>query len=526
MKISTKWEFDELDATGAQLNHLLLELETPPDTADQHRQPLVVVLALDKSWSMKGEKLDALLTASSYFINWLTRHDYVAVVAYAAEVQIVQSMVKLTEKKSIVNRLKSIQLGTATNLSGGWLQALKIAQAAPVQNAVKRVILLTDGLATMGIQDDQQLFEIAQKHVGEGISTTTIGFGSDFNEASLQAIAKAGGGNFYFVDSPEKMSDIFFREFGTIGSLYAQAAEVKITLPPNYRFLELLDELAYDANDNSVKIQLGDLRSDDVRNLVLAVEVTPEKDSIEPLNVQVDYYKVASEMKSESESMQVPLKIGKKPAEATDDVALQILISWAGKTMIDASKMAENDIDGAIEILDNMILRLKENIKLAARVLQPLAERLEAMQKHLREDSILARKQLMASGVDIYSENTDLRLPRNIEMHDKIFEFNWSGELDMYNSPDLKQVIKNKISDGYRFIILDLSETPFIDSSAIGTLIQISNWLNRRNGQLVVTNLSSTLEKLFKLTHLDTYLPVAESVTGARMIIESRQTGT
>ena len=145
------------------------------------------------------------------------------------------------------------------------------------------------------------------------------------------------------------------------------------------------------------------------------------------------------------------------------------------------------------------------------------------MQKNLKNDAITTRKHLVASSAALNKERSDLTILNESKFHNKIFEHSWSGDLDMYNSPELKQLIQSKINEGYRYIILDLSDTPFIDSSAIGTLIQTSNWLTRRLGLLVVANLSNTLEKLFKLTYLDSYIPVAESITGTRMMIESRQ---
>ena len=74
------------------------------------------------------------------------------------------------------------------------------------------MILLTDGQATLGIKDPLQFIQIANDHVTRGVSTTTIGFGEDFNETSLRDIAVNGGGNFYYVSSPEQTSEIFFRE--------------------------------------------------------------------------------------------------------------------------------------------------------------------------------------------------------------------------------------------------------------------------------------------------------------------------
>lgn len=178
-------------------------------------------------------------------------------------------------------------------MSGGWLQTLRAVESAGIPNAYKRVILLTDGQATLGIKDPLQFIQIANDHVTRGVSTTTIGFGEDFNETSLRDIAVNGGGNFYYVSSPEQTSEIFFREFGDIGALYAQAVELKLKFAPNVKMLEIYNDYPFQANeDGSISIQSGDVRADDTRNIVMSLEIDAEKpmDSSDLVNIDVSFY--------------------------------------------------------------------------------------------------------------------------------------------------------------------------------------------------------------------------------------------
>ena len=281
MQIESKFEYPISVLGRSDDNHLLVRLKTPP-VVQGTRQPLVVGLAIDKSWSMKGEKMDAVLEAASSLVNWLTRLDYVAVVAYSNDIQIVQALTNLTEKVSISDKIRNIQVATSTNLSGGWLQTLRAIESKTIEGAFRRVILLTDGNPTLGVKDPEQLVQIAKDHALRGISTTTIGVGDDFNEHMLKSIAEAGGGNFYFIDNPEQASDIFFQEFGDIGALYAQALELKVQFPTELKFKSVLNNFAYDLSEDiselrgdvggiskqTVTIQAGDIRSDDIKNII------------------------------------------------------------------------------------------------------------------------------------------------------------------------------------------------------------------------------------------------------------------
>jgi Ca-activated chloride channel family protein len=57
MELEAKLEIPAIIGKQNQLNHLLIKLKTPPAVANEQRQPLVIGLAIDKSWSMKGEKI-------------------------------------------------------------------------------------------------------------------------------------------------------------------------------------------------------------------------------------------------------------------------------------------------------------------------------------------------------------------------------------------------------------------------------------------------------------------------------------
>ena len=86
--------------------------------------------------------------------------------------------------------IAGLRPGGSTNLSGGWLRGLE--QLRPGGGG--KVLLLTDGVANAGITDPGALAELARSAAREGVGTTTIGFGADFDEQLLTALADAGGG--------------------------------------------------------------------------------------------------------------------------------------------------------------------------------------------------------------------------------------------------------------------------------------------------------------------------------------------
>ncbi len=526
MELEARLEKPSILPNRLQNNNLLLKLKTPPAVHLPQRQPLVIGLAIDKSWSMKGEKMEATIEAACSMVNWLTRNDFIAIIAYSADIQIVQPLIQLKEKTAVIDKIRSIQVGTSTNLSGGWLQALRGVESAGVPNAYKRVILLTDGQATLGIKDPVQFNQIAADHSGRGVSTTAIGFGEDFNETSLKDIAMYGKGNFYYVSSPEETSEIFFREFGDIGALYSQATDVTINFSPGVKMAEIYNDFTFISNsDNSVTIQAGDIRADDSRNLVLSLDIDSNQltNASDIASVSVSYYNLFEKMRLEKVEKMIPLIKTDLEPPLDKEVVIERLIASSAKTIMKVARLIkENDITLARSILQTSIDKVEENLKLSNEILIPILQRLRNIEVKIRDNSPSANmtKQFLSESTDLYSK-TDIIDTSGIEMHDRIYEHKVIGDIDLYKCPDLKNAVQSQIKEGYRFIVFDLSDCKFIDSSAIGAFIQIVGWLRKRGGEFIVTNITDSVKKVFLVTRLENHIRVAGSSEEAKDIIES-----
>ena len=524
MELEAKLEIPAIYGNQNHLNHLLIKLKTPPAVANDQRQPLVIGLAIDKSWSMKGEKIESVIEAASSLVNWLTRNDYICIVAYSADVQVVQPLIQLKDKLSVIDKIRSINVGTSTNLSGGWLQALRIVESAQVVNSYKRVILLTDGQATLGVKEQDQFNTISASHFSRGISTTTIGFGNDFNESSLKDIASSGGGNFYYVSNPEEASGIFFREFGDVGSLYGQAVEVKLNFPDGIKLHEIYNDYPIQTDEEGTTvIQMGDIRADDVRNIVLALEINPSKkiplDNL--IDIQLTFYNLFEKMRLETVLASISSIKSDTVVKADSEVIVERMIYSSAKTIMKAARLLqENEVEMAKNIVAYSIERLEENLTLSPESLNSVLIRLKNMHDKLKENVYTASKHFMATGTDIFNR-AEIIDTGGIETHNRIFEYPTYGDIDLYKCPDLKTMVQNQMKDGFKYVIFDLKETKFIDSSGIGALIQISGWLRRRGGELVVCNILESVKKVFEVTRLENHIRVSESNDEARNIIQT-----
>ena len=196
------------------------------------RRPRInIALVLDRSGSMNGAPLDAAKEAARRFTGFLGADDRVTLVAFDDQVRVLDGPGPVNHDR-LSAAIVGITSGGQTNLSGGWLAGRSHVQS-DLGDGTNRVVLLTDGQANAGIVEPAQLTSLARGALETRVSTTCIGFGSTFNEDLLGAMARAGGGNYWYVESTDQMGDIFGQEIEGLVALAAQnvTIEVRATHP-------------------------------------------------------------------------------------------------------------------------------------------------------------------------------------------------------------------------------------------------------------------------------------------------------
>jgi len=71
-----------------------------------------------------------------------------------------------------------------------------------------------------------------------------------------------------------------------------------------------------------------------------------------------------------------------------------------------------------------------------------------------------------------------------------------TGELDLYTCPELESALTRVISNGAEHVVVDLTQTTFIDSTALGVLLGALESLRARDGRLSVVSSDETILSL------------------------------
>jgi Ca-activated chloride channel family protein len=265
---------------GTTERYLRIQVSAPDKQGPSTRLPLNLALVIDRSGSMEGTKLEKAKEAAIFCMRNLTGADRAAVVAYDDNIRVVAPSRPLTPevKNGVISEIHTIRSGGSTNLAGGWLTgAQEVANHQHEANYLNRVILLSDGLANVGITSTEELAHHASELLRGGVSTTTMGIGADFNEDLMEQIAIKAGGHFYFIEHAKQIPDFLHRELGEVLSTCARRVALEVQLPAGVeaRLLNNFETDRRTGEGETVVVRLDDMIAGETRAVVFKLAVRP-----------------------------------------------------------------------------------------------------------------------------------------------------------------------------------------------------------------------------------------------------------
>jgi Mg-chelatase subunit ChlD len=170
------------------------------------RTGAALVLVLDVSGSMEGEKLAMAVAGALELVRSAAPEDYLGVVLFSSGPRVLFPPRPMTEqgKKEAESLLLSLRAGGGTVLGGAFREALRLLEGVPVER--KAILVLTDGL----IADPKEpLLSLAE---ASGVEVSALALGPDADAAFLEALAQRGGGRFYRAATAQELPRLFLKE--------------------------------------------------------------------------------------------------------------------------------------------------------------------------------------------------------------------------------------------------------------------------------------------------------------------------
>lgn len=254
-------------------------------------QAVDLVIVLDRSGSMEGQKLSDARQAVIRLLDQLGPEDRLALVTYSNGVQTQSALVLMNEanRRQLTSAIKQVYAGGGTNLGGGLDRGIDLLKYTPGVGRQRKLILISDGLANQGITDPDALGRMASAAVENRFSISTVGVGLDFNEMLMTAIADQGAGHYHFLEDPQVIAQVFEAEFQATRHVAAADVNIRIPLEPGVRLVGAGGYPIRYENDTAV-VHPGNLLSGQSRTLYLTFRVpTVVEQEIVMGRVQVQY---------------------------------------------------------------------------------------------------------------------------------------------------------------------------------------------------------------------------------------------
>ena len=209
--------------------------------SDVKRPELNIALVIDRSGSMSGERIKQAKEAAAFAVNQMNENDIVSVVMYDSDVDVLVPATKLSDKKGVLAKIDSIEVGGTTALYAGTEKGAEEVKKFFDKGRVNRVILLSDGMANVGPREPSDLKKLGQKIGGDGITVTTLGLGDGYNEDLMQQLAQAADGNHAFITSEKNLVEVFDEEFKTATKVVASEATCKVVCAEGIRPIRVMN---------------------------------------------------------------------------------------------------------------------------------------------------------------------------------------------------------------------------------------------------------------------------------------------
>ena len=376
-----------------------IELAIRGDAAsggDVEQMPSDLVVVLDQSGSMAGEKIVHARAAIRQLISTLGPEDRFALVSYSvgAQTMIPLSAVGNSTRERWRAIVDGISTGGGTNLSSGLDLGLGIVDGSRLGGRIPRVILISDGLANQGDTSLSGLRTRARRAAVGEYTLTTIGVGDDFDEQLMATLADAGTGNYYYIQSGSDLARIFSDEFETARESVARGLAVVIHPAAG---VEIVDAAGYPLErgvDGETVFRPGTLFAGQDRRIWVTMRTRWGSEGIRELGRFALEYIEGGERKSLrfSEAPQIALVVDESSFYASVDQE-----SWSRSVIVDqyndlrrqvAAELKDGDVAAASQRIESFREKTEEmNVQIQSPGVAAQLEALEGLEAEVDDHS-------------------------------------------------------------------------------------------------------------------------------------------
>jgi Ca-activated chloride channel family protein len=251
---------------------IFAEVDVKADAAARRaeRAPLSMVVVLDTSGSMGGEKIEEARRSAARLVREMRDDDEIAFVRYASDAQVVQPLARVGQvREQLISAINMLNAGGGTDIPRGLRLGLGELDRASA-GRVRRVVLASDGLDASRVMAEQ----LARDASARGVTVSSMGIGLDFDESYMGGLAVAGHGNFAFVKDGAALATFLQRELTETATTVAQNVTARLQLPAGVRFVQAIGAEGRQGYGGDLALSVGSLFAGDERRVLVELAAT------------------------------------------------------------------------------------------------------------------------------------------------------------------------------------------------------------------------------------------------------------
>jgi Ca-activated chloride channel family protein len=274
MFFKVKPHMSVISGNGNKKLHIKVSMKPENTSSNVDRLPINLACAIDRSESMSHKPIENAKEAMKFLVKNLTDKDNLAIVTFNSESEIIRPISNVRNKEKIYQDIDKIYASGYTNISCALSSCFEQLNSLNVEKdtSINRVLLLSDGFINVGLSGDSLLSNIRSHINNKDIVVSTFGLGNNYDKVILSEISNIGNGNFYHIETIDKIGKYYEEEFGDFISVALQDAQILVKQNPSYTVKHL-----YGYKIENDKYNIGYLYNNETRDVLLEVDVDMNK---------------------------------------------------------------------------------------------------------------------------------------------------------------------------------------------------------------------------------------------------------
>ncbi len=407
---------------GGERVHLQIALmarqgEAPP------RPRMDVRLVLDRSGSMNGEKWQNAIAAAHQLVDRLQAGDTFGLISYSDDARLDLAPSRVGNRSAAHAAIDRLVPGGGTNIESALRMAAANAPHRREVNDVLLVVLVSDGVANIGQTSPEVLGELARDTFDAGgVLTTSVGLGTDFDEATMLAIAREGSGSYHFVRRASDIGGILTDELEERAQAVAQALRLRVELGEGVVATRVYGSRVLE-QDEAARVRATEIATDRRLATELGIARDRQQDEERGLRIHLPSFR-------RGDQHVVLMELAVPPGTRADRIArvtldYKDLLSRGNRTArVDVSAERTSDREAATASTQRTVKRTVLAFS-AGDALRSAARSLESGDLAGAREQLAERQRLLSAASDLWSDRALARDAQLLGRYDRVLQSAW-----------------------------------------------------------------------------------------------------